>query len=69
MAEEKIIYAPYVMQEKCPTIINGIKVYDPRWWVNIWCRINWFFHFKERKRWKEISQKKIDAKYYCEFQS
>ena len=61
----RVIYAPYI-PVTTGTTINGIKVWDRRWWVNIWCKINWFFHFKERKRWKELCNKKVDAKYYLD---
>lgn len=61
----KVIYAPYIPMTS-GTIINGIKVWDHRWWVNIWCRINWFFHLKERRRWNKLKNQKVSAKYYQE---
>ena len=58
-----VVYAPYIPKTSA-VIINGIKVSDHRWWVNIWCKINWFLHFKQRKRWKEISKIRVDSKFY-----
>ena len=58
-----VVYAPYITRTSA-TIINGIKVWDYRWWVNIWCKINWFLHFKQRKCWKEISKIRVDSKFY-----
>ena len=58
-----VVYAPYIPITS-ETIINGIKVWDYRWWVNIWCKINWFLHFKQRKRWKETSKIIVDSKFY-----
>ena len=60
--ESKCIYMPYTMITNS-TLINGIKVWDRRWYINWWCKINWFFHFKERKRWKEISSKQVGCRY------
>ena len=60
----KTILAPYI-PINTGTIINGIRVSDYRWWVNIWCKINWFFHFKERKRWKKIANMKVDPNLYA----
>ena len=59
-----VIWAPYI-PVTTGTIINGIKVWDHRWYVNIWCKINWFFHFKERKRWKELCNKQVDSTLYA----
>lgn len=56
------VYAPYI-PVTTGTIINGIKVWDHRWYVNIFCKIRWFFHFKERRRWKEIANKEIKNVY------
>jgi hypothetical protein len=60
-----VVYTPYITKTSA-TIINGIKVWDYRWWVNIWCKINWFLHFKQRKRWKEMSKIKVDSKYFIQ---
>ena len=60
-----VVYTPYITKTSS-TIINGIKVWDYRWWVNIWCKINWFLHFKQRKRWKEMSKIKVDSKYFIQ---
>ena len=59
---EGYIYAPYIPQT-VGSYINNVKVWDHRWWVNIFCKINWFFHFRMRKRYNNF-QKKIDEKYY-----
>ena len=61
--ENGVIYAPYIT-ETYATYINGIKVWDKRWWVNIWCRINWFFHFKRRKNWNKTKDKQVSPKFY-----
>ena len=61
--EEGVVYAPYIFFTT-GTIINNVKVWDYRWWVNIWCRINWFFHFRMRRRWKQLRKKNISTNYY-----
>ena len=45
------------------TYINGVRVWDARWWMNILCKINWFFHFKLRKNHKKYTNRKINASY------
>ena len=48
------------------TIINGVKVWDYRWYVNLWCKINWFLHLKQRKLWKETCNKKVNTKFFVQ---
>ena len=61
--KEGYIYAPYIPVTD-GLYINGVKVWDHRWWVNIFCKINWFFHFRMRKRFNKYKNTKIDEKYY-----
>jgi hypothetical protein len=59
----KVVYAPYI-GKTLGVIVNGVKVWDYRWYVNILCRINWFFHFKLKKRFKKLSTTKVPTEYY-----
>lgn len=62
---KEVVYMPYVL-DCLGTYINGIKVWDKRWYINIFCKINWFFHFKERKRYKYWSTRQVNESYYAE---
>ena len=53
--ESKPIYVPWV-PETVGTYVNGVKIWDKRWYMNIFCKINWFFHFKLRKNHKKFSE-------------
>ena len=57
------VYGPYIPQTTSASI-NGVRVWDSRWWMNILCKINWFFHFKLRKNHKKYTNRKIDTSYY-----
>lgn len=57
-----VIYMPYI-PFTTSTTINNVKVWDYRWYVNILCKINWFFHFKKRRRWNEIKDTKTTVNY------
>ena len=46
---EGCFYAPWVPVTTA-TSINNVRVWDHRWWMNILCKINWFFHFRLRRR-------------------
>lgn len=61
--KDKVIYAKWVPMTK-GTYVNGVKTWDHRWWANIFCKINWFFHFKLRKRHKELENRKINSSFY-----
>lgn len=58
-----VVYAPYI-PKTVGTYINNVKVWDCRWWVNIFCKINWFFHFRLRKQHKKYANKKINTAFY-----
>lgn len=61
--KNKLIYVPYI-PKNTGCYINGVKVSDYRWYVNIFCKINWFFHFKLRKEHKKWLKTKVPSKYY-----
>lgn len=61
--KEGYIYAPYIPVTD-GVYINGVQVWDYRWWKNILCKINWFFHFKLRKQHKKYVNKMIDSSIY-----
>ena len=46
---EGYVYVPWI-PHTTKSFINGIQVWDSRWWINILCKINWFLHFRLRKR-------------------
>ena len=48
-AQGGCIYTPWI-PITTKTFVNGIQVWDCRWWKNIFCKINWFFHFRMRKQ-------------------
>jgi hypothetical protein len=60
--KEGYVYAPWVPRYTS-TYINNIQVWDYRWWKNILCKINWFFHFKQRKAFKKYANAKVCAKF------
>ena len=62
-AVEGYIYAPWITNTT-GTFINNIQVWDCRWWVNIFCKINWFFHLRLRKQHKKYANKKINTTFY-----
>lgn len=66
-AKEKVKaqYGKWVTMTK-GTYVNGVKVWDYRWWVNIFCKINWFLHFKMRKEHKKYSNTNVNSKFYVE---
>jgi len=64
----KVIYVSWI-PETVGTYVNGVKIWDKRWYVNIFSKINWFFHFKLRKNYKKFSEQKVDTKYYCKIKS
>ena len=55
---EGYVYAPWIMKTTASSI-NNVKVWDHRWWVNVFCKINWFFHFRMRKRFNKYKSTKI----------
>ena len=58
-----VIYAPYV-PKTTGVIINGIKVWDHRWYINILLKIKLFFMPSFRKRVKTTSNIEVDAKMF-----
>ena len=60
---EGYVYAPWIMKTTASSI-NNVKVWDHRWWVNIFCKLNWLFHFRMRKQFNRYKNTKIDEKYY-----
>ena len=64
-APEGYIYAPWI-PKTTKTFINGIQVWDHRWWMNILCKINWFLHFKQRKAHKKYANTNVNTKFYHE---
>ena len=62
---KEVVHTPYVL-DCSGTYINGIRVWDKRWYVNIFCKINWFLHFKQRKVHKKYANTKVNAKFYHE---
>ena len=62
MEDNGFIYAPWIPQTTA-TFINGVRVWDRRWYVNLFCEINWFFHFRLRKNHKKYLNKKISELY------
>ena len=57
-----IVYAPYI-SKTVGTYINNVKVWDCRWWMNMICKVNWFFHFGLRKRYRKWSKIKVPDGY------
>lgn len=65
MEDNKVIYAYSI---KNATYIDGVKIWDRRWWKNILCKINWFFHFRKRKMHRKYEKACTDFnefKKYC----
>ena len=58
--EEKtgIVYAQYIPVTTA-TYINGIKVWDIRWWANWLCKLNLWLHPAKRKWIDEFRDKKV----------
>lgn len=63
MEDNKVIYAPWVPVATA-SYINNVKVWDHRCWMNILCKINWFFHFKLRKSFKKTSNTPVNRNFY-----
>lgn len=59
-APEGYIYVPWI-PHTTKAFINGIQVWDCRWWKNILCKINWFLHFKQRKAHKKYANINING--------
>lgn len=57
---EGYIYVPWI-PHATKTFINGIQVWDRRWWKNLLCKINWFLHFKQRKAHKKYANINING--------
>lgn len=64
--QSKIVYAPWVPMTTA-SYINNVQVWDYRWWKNILCKINWFFHFRLRKQFRNYKRKKINSSFYGTF--
>ena len=62
-APEGYVYAPWIPVTTA-SYVNGVRVWDCRWWMNIICKLNWFFHFKMRKQFNKYKNIRIDEKYY-----
>ena len=60
---EGYVYAPWIPVTTA-SYVNGVRVWDCRWWMNILCKINWFFHFKKRKAHKKYANVKVNEKIY-----
>jgi len=66
---EGYVYAPWI-PIKTKSFINGIQVWDRRWWMNIFCKINWFFHFGFRRRhnkWRKAKVKVGKVMHFAQF--
>lgn len=66
---EGYVYAPWI-PITTKSFINGIQVWDRRWWVNIFCKINWFFHFGLRRRhskWRKTKVKVGKVMHFAQF--
>lgn len=63
MEDNKVVYAQWIPQTTA-SFINGVRVWDRRWYVNMFCKINWFFHFRLRNNYKKHLNKKISESYY-----
>ena len=59
-----VVYGPYIPLQGNGTYVNGVKVYDRRWWVNIFVKIKLLFMPKLRKSIKKVSEKKVDPRFY-----
>jgi len=62
---EGYVYVPWI-PHTTKAFINGIQVWDFRWWKNTLCKINWFLHFKQRKTYKKYANNNVNAKFYHE---
>jgi hypothetical protein len=68
-APEGYVYAPWI-PVTTKSFINGIQVWDRRWWKNLFCKINWFFHFRMRKRhnkWRRSEVKVGRVMHFAQF--
>ena len=59
---EGCVYAPWVPVTTA-TSINNVRVWDHRWWMNILCKINWFFHFRMRKAHRKYANTNVNTKF------
>lgn len=59
----QVIWVPWI-PVTTGAAVNGVKYWDHRWWMNIICKINWFFHFKLRKRFKKLSNTPVNRNFY-----
>ena len=57
------IYAPFIPVTTA-TIINGVKVWDRRWWANILCKINLWIHPSYRRMIKKYQNLKVPTANY-----
>jgi len=55
---EGYIYVPWI-PITTKTFINNIQVWDCRWWKNMLCKINWFLHFRLRKRYNHWKNQEV----------
>lgn len=70
-AKEKVKaqYGKWVSTAK-GTYVNGVKVWDKCWYVNIFCKINWFLHFRMHKRLHSYINSKVKlgkASHFAQF--
>ena len=57
-----VIYCPYI-PHTVATIVNGVVIWDERWWANLWYQlINRLSSRRRRviKDFRESSSKKVD---------
>ena len=56
--DQGVVYCPYIPVTTA-TYINGVKVWDIRWWANWFCKLNLWLHPAKRKQIEEFSNKKV----------
>lgn len=58
----EVMYCPYT-PKTVATIVNGVVIWDERWWANLWYQlINRVVSKRRRiiKNFREFSKKKVD---------
>jgi hypothetical protein len=58
-----ITYTPFIPVTTA-TIINGVKVWDRRWWANILCKINLCLHPSKRRMIKKFQNMVVSTSHY-----
>ena len=56
--DNEIVYVTTTMA----VYLDGVKVWDYRWYVNIICRLRWLFRFRMKKgiKWTDVVKKPYD---------